>query len=91
MDDTLHLNSSKAVELEWLAGSAWVEFIFYVNPLRVIPELLNGTSHGFSKCVNKSFCICTIFVFRQLMLFSKEITAVYAWNSSIFSSDNPFL
>ena len=47
MDDTLHLNSSKAVELEWLAGSPWVEFIFYVNPLRVIPELLNGTSHGF--------------------------------------------
>jgi hypothetical protein len=24
-------------------------------------------------------------VFRQLMLFSKELTAVHAWNSSIFS------
>ena len=55
MDDTLHLNSSKAVELEWLAASLWVEFIFYVNPLRVIPELLNGTSYGFPTRVNKFF------------------------------------
>jgi len=71
MDDTLHLNSSKAVELEWLAASPWVEFIFYVNPLRVIPELLNGTSHGFS------FCICTNFVFRHLVLISKETNRPY--------------
>ena len=53
MDDRLDLDSSKAVELEWLAASPWVEFIFYVNPLRVIPEFLNGTSHRFA------FCICT--------------------------------
>ena len=41
MDDTLHLNSSKAVALQWVSASLWFEFIFYVNlRSRVIPELL---------------------------------------------------
>ena len=57
MDDTLHLNSSKAVELELLAGSTWIEFIVYDIPLRVIPELLNGPSHGFLFLHMPTICV----------------------------------